>query len=71
MRELKYMGDIMSYVTDMETLNYIVGLVGASWRTLHRDQLSQDLQYRLSTTKADPRNDTEYEEIIRMVGLAM
>jgi hypothetical protein len=51
MRELKYKGDIESYLTDMETLNYKVCLVGTSWRTILRDGLSEDLQYCLSTTK--------------------
>jgi hypothetical protein len=54
MRELKYKGDIESYLTDMETLNYKVGLVGTPWRTLLRDRLSEDLQYRQSTTKREP-----------------
>jgi len=51
MRELKYKGDIKSYLTAMETLNYNVCLVGTPWRTLLRDGLSEDLQYCLSTTK--------------------
>jgi hypothetical protein len=51
MREFKYKGDIESYLTDMETLNYKVCLVGTPRRTLLRDGLSEDLQYRLSTTK--------------------
>jgi hypothetical protein len=51
MREFKYKGDIESYLTDIETLNYKVCLVGTPWRTLLRDGLSEDLQYRLSTTK--------------------
>jgi len=42
-RELKYKGDIESYLTDMETLNYKVGLVGTPSRTLLRDGLSEDL----------------------------
>jgi len=51
MRELKYKGDIESYLTDMETLNCKVCLVGTPWRNLLRDGLSEDLQYRLSTTE--------------------
>jgi hypothetical protein len=54
MRELKYKGDIVNYLTDMETLNYKVCLVGTPWRTLFRDGLPEDLQYQLSTTKREP-----------------
>jgi len=71
MRELKYKGDFESYLTDMETLNYKVCLVGTPWRTLLRDGLSEHLQYHLSTTKQEPRNDIDYVESIRRVGLAM
>jgi hypothetical protein len=41
MRELKYKGDIVNYLTDMETLNYKVCLVGTPWRTLFRDGLQR------------------------------
>jgi len=71
MGELKYKVNIESYLTDMESLNYKVCLVGTPWRTLLRDGLSEDLQYRLSTTKREPRNDIDYVESIRKVGLAM
>jgi hypothetical protein len=71
MRELKYKGDIVNYLTDMETLNYKVCLVGTPWRTLFRDGLSEDLQYQLSTTKREPQNDLDHVEIVRRVGIAM
>jgi len=71
MRELKYKRDIESYLTDMETLNYKVYLVGTPWRTLLRDGLPEDHQYRLSTTKREPRNDIDYGESVPRVGLAM
>jgi hypothetical protein len=71
MRELKYKEDIESHLTDMETLNYEVCLVGTLRRTLLRDGLSQHLQYHLSTTKYEAQNDTDYVESIRRVGLAM
>ena len=51
MSELRHKGDIESYLTDMETLNYKVCLVGTCWRTLLRDRLSEDFQYRLSTAQ--------------------
>jgi hypothetical protein len=60
MREVKFKGDIESYLTDMETHNYKVCLVGTPWRTLLRDGLSDDLQYCLSTTKREPRNYIDY-----------
>ena len=71
MRELKYKGDIASYLPDMETLNYKVCLVGTPWRNFIRDGLSEDLQYHLSTTKREPRNDIDYVESGRRVDLAM
>jgi hypothetical protein len=71
MRELKYKGDIESYLTDMEMLNYKVCLVGTPWRTLLRFELSEDLQYRLSTTKRKPQNNINYVESVRRVGLTM
>jgi len=52
MRELKYMGDVESYLTDMETLKYKVCLVRTPWRTLLRDGLSEDLQYRPGNNQA-------------------
>jgi hypothetical protein len=70
-RKLTYKRDIESYLTDMETLNYNVCLVGTPLRILLRDGLSEDLQYRLSTTKREPRNDIDYVESVRSVGLAM
>ena len=70
MRELKYQGDIESYLTDMETLNYKVCLVGTPWRTLLRDGLSEDVQCRLSTAKREPRNDIDHVQSGRRVGLA-
>jgi hypothetical protein len=71
MRELKNKGDIESYLTDMETLNYKVWLVETPWRTLLGDGLSEDLQYRLSTAKREPRNDVDNADSDRRVGLAM
>jgi hypothetical protein len=71
MRELKYKGDIESYLMDMETLNYKVCLVGTPWRTLLGDGLSGDLQYRLSTTKQEPGNNIDYVESVGRVQLAM
>jgi len=71
MRELKYMGDIESYLMDMATLNYTVCVIGTPWRTFLRDGLSEDLQYRLSTTKREPRNNIDYVESTQWVGLAM
>jgi len=59
MRELKYMGDIESYLTDMETLNFKICLVGTPWRTLLRDGLSEDLSCCLATTKWQPRNSID------------
>jgi hypothetical protein len=38
---------------------------------LFRDGLSEDLQYQLSTTKWEPRNDLDHVEIVRRVGIAM
>jgi hypothetical protein len=55
MRELKYKGDIESYLMDMETLNYKVCLVGTPWWALLRDGRSEYLQYHLSTTKREPQ----------------
>jgi len=71
MRELKYRGDIESYLMDMETFNYKVCLVGTAWRTLLRYGLGKDLQYRLSTPKRDPRNDIDYVASICRIGLVM
>jgi len=71
MRELKYKGDIESYLTDMEMLNYKVFLVGNPWRSLRIDGRSENLQCCLSTTKQEPRNDIDYVESVRRVWLAM
>jgi hypothetical protein len=71
MRELIYKGDIESYLMDIETLNYVVCLVGTTWRTLLRDRLSEDHQNHLSTPKQEPRNHIDYVEGVRMVRLAM
>jgi hypothetical protein len=38
---------------------------------LLRDGLSEDLQYRLSTTKWEPRNDIDYVGSVWRVGRAM
>jgi hypothetical protein len=54
LRELKYKGDIESYLTDMEMLNYQVCVEGTLWRILLRHGDSEDFQYRLSTTKREP-----------------
>ena len=71
MREPKYKGDIESYLTDMDTLNYKVCLVGNPWRTMVRDGLAEDLPYHLSTTKRKPRNDIDYVESVQRVVLSM
>lgn len=66
-REPKYNRDMESYLTDMETLNHTVCLVGTPLRTSLREGLSEDLQYRLSTTKREPRNDIEYVQLVSLV----
>jgi hypothetical protein len=71
MSELQYKGDIESYLTEMEMLNYRVNLVGTYRRTLLRDGLSENLQYRLSPTKRGPQNDIDYVESIQSIGLEM
>jgi len=71
MRELKYKGHIESYLTDMETLNYKVCLVGTPWRTLLWDGLSEELQCSLSTTKREVWNDIDHVETVRRVAVAM
>jgi hypothetical protein len=45
--ELKYMGDIESYLTDMETVHFMGYLVGTPWRTMLGDGLAEDLKYCL------------------------
>ena len=70
MGELKYKGDIESYLIDMETLNFKVSLVGTPWRTLLRDRHSDDLNYRLLTTKWEPQNVINNMESVQHVGQA-
>jgi len=71
MREVKYKGDIKSYLMDMETLNYKVCLIGTTWRTWFRDAPSENHQYRQSTTKREPWNDINYVDSVWMVGREM
>jgi hypothetical protein len=70
-RELKYKGDIERNLTDMETFNYKVCLVGTLWRTMLTDGHSEDLQHCLPTTNQEPRNDIVYADSVRRDGLAM
>jgi len=71
MRQLKYKGDIESYLTEIEALNYKVCLVSTPWRILLRDGHSEDIHYRRSATKRKPLSDIKYFQSVRRVGPAM
>jgi len=69
MEATKYEGDVEAYIDQMETLNLRLGLVGIPWKETLKKGLSPKLLNRLSLIGADRKDDEEFVEAVRTVGI--